>query len=69
MTTTTEILANLNLPKSYATQDEAFYNGRGDNFFQLPDNTFICVSENDEIYTELINNGFKTLLQIYLENN
>jgi len=64
---TTQTQNKLNLPKSYSTQDEAYFNGSGDNFFQLNDGSFICVSENDELYFDLINNGYKTLLQIYME--
>lgn len=63
-----EILKKANFPKSYSTQDEAFDYGTGDNFFQLPNGTFICLSENDELFEEFQNHGFKTLLQIYLEN-
>lgn len=63
----TEILKKANFPKSYSTQDQAFENGTGDNFFRLPDNSIICISENDDLFMELINHGFKTLLQEYLE--
>ena len=64
-----QILKKANFPKSYSSKDQAFSEGAGDNFFILPDGSYICVSENDEIYSELINNGFKTELQMYLERN
>jgi hypothetical protein len=63
----TEILKTLNLPTSYLTQDDAFKFGKGDNFFPLPDGTMICISENDPLFMELSNAGFKTLLELHIE--
>ena len=63
----TEILKTLNLPQSYLTQAEAFEFGTGDNFFPLPDGTMICISENHELFMQLVNAGFKTLLELHRE--
>lgn len=62
-----EILKKANFPQSYPTQDLAFENGTGDNFFPLPDGNMICISENDPLFIELIEAGFKTLIQLFLE--
>lgn len=52
----------------YPTKGEAFEHGSGDNFFEI-DNFWICVSENYSIYSELIEAGYKTDLQMFLETN
>jgi len=65
----TEILKTLNLPTSYLTQADAFEFGTGDRFFPLPDGTMICISENHELYMQLVNAGFKTLTMLYIEKH
>jgi len=58
---------SIKLPKSYQSKDDAFQFGEGDNFFILENGEFICVSENNPIFEEMINAGMKTELMIYLE--
>jgi hypothetical protein len=59
-----QILKKANFPKSYSTQDEAFDNGTGDYFFILPNKQLICISENDDLFIELLDNGFELLTSL-----
>lgn len=57
-----EVLKKVNW---YSSKNEAFQNGTGDNFF-LVEGFWTCISENDPIFVELKNSGYKTELEIYL---
>lgn len=59
----TTILNKLNW---YKSKDEAFANEPGDNFFFV-NGLWTCISENDAIFLEMLDAGYKTEMQIYLE--
>lgn len=59
---------SIQFPQSYQSKDDAFEFGTGDNFFKLTNGEFICVSENDSIFIQMIEIGMKTEIQIYIES-
>jgi hypothetical protein len=42
----------------YGNRSDAYENGNGDRFFIIHGG-FFCCSENDEIFEELLNDGFE----------
>jgi hypothetical protein len=54
--------------KFYPTKNMAFEYENGDNFFII-DNLWVCLSENNPLFLEMLKAGYKTELQIYKESN
>lgn len=60
------MINSVNFPQLWPSMDLAFNNGKGDNIYAVGD-YFFCISRNNPLNDDLRKVGFKTTIQIYLE--